>query len=60
MREFITRVDDVGIYHIEKELIRCEDCVYFGADEYGIAKCKPFNEYKSFDGYCDLGERKEK
>lgn len=28
MKELIVKVDDQGVYHIESELIRCEQCKY--------------------------------
>ena len=49
MREFITEVDDVGIYHKKEEFVRCKDCIHFD-QSYGFGVC--MNDKLIVDGAC--------
>lgn len=64
MKELIVKVDDSGVYNIEGELIRCEDCKHGEIVEHvdGIIKSMYCHDRRMYTlcKWCSRAERKEK
>lgn len=64
MKEYICKevpTENGGYLEIEKELIRCKDCIYFTPEKSGEHwnVCRFYDAPKTADGYCNDAERKE-